>query len=244
MFKTIVWATDGSDAADKALPYAKSLAADPGRTLVVVHAKELLIGRAGGYPVLANEDELEAKIRGQVEEAREDGIDATFKLVAGGAQQAAHMIADAAAELKADVIIVGSRGHGPIAGLLLGSVTQRLLHIAPCPVLAVPDSTQLASAELEPDAVTAALFVLQLALGSSDDELLDVKAAAELLTVRPSTLAYRMREGHVPCIRLGPRATRWTRPPLREIRDMALDRGRLSEGHAEGSGREWAWLGA
>ena len=33
MFKTIVWATDGSDAADRALPYAKSLAEGPGRTL-------------------------------------------------------------------------------------------------------------------------------------------------------------------------------------------------------------------
>jgi nucleotide-binding universal stress UspA family protein len=141
MFKTIVWATDGSDAADRALPYVKSLAEGLGKTLIVVHAKELMLGRAGGYPVLADEDELEAKIRGQVEEAREEGFEATFKLVAGGAPHAAHMIADAAEEVGADVIVVGTRGHGPIAGLLLGSVTQRLLHIAPCPVLAVPNGT-------------------------------------------------------------------------------------------------------
>ncbi|MBA3584635.1 MAG: hypothetical protein H0W36_08950 [Gemmatimonadetes bacterium] len=58
-----------------------------------------------------------------------------------------------------------------------------------------------------------------------DDELLDVDAAAALLTVAPSTLRYWARERKVPAIRLGPRATRWTRPLLREIRDAALDRG-------------------
>jgi nucleotide-binding universal stress UspA family protein len=36
------------------------------------------------------------------------------------------------------VIVVGTRGRTPLAGLVLGGVTQRLLHIAPCPVLAVP----------------------------------------------------------------------------------------------------------
>lgn len=63
----------------------------------------------------------------------------------------------------------------------------------------------------------------------SDDELLDVKAAAALLTVAPSTLTYWARERRVPCIRLGPRATRWTRPLLRQIRDERLDRGRDGE---------------
>jgi nucleotide-binding universal stress UspA family protein len=48
------------------------------------------------------------------------------------------MIADLAREIDADAIVVGTRGHSPVAGLLLGSVTQRLLHIAPCPVVAVP----------------------------------------------------------------------------------------------------------
>jgi nucleotide-binding universal stress UspA family protein len=50
MFKTIVWATDGSEAADAALPFAKGLAEGEGHELVVVHSTELLRGRAGGYP--------------------------------------------------------------------------------------------------------------------------------------------------------------------------------------------------
>jgi nucleotide-binding universal stress UspA family protein len=138
MFKKIVFASDGSETADRALPYAKALAADEGAVLVVVHSKELLLGRPGGNPVLADEEDIEAKIAGQVEEARKEGVDASFKLISGTTPHAAHMIADVAREVGADVIVVGTRGHAPIAGLLVGSVTQRLLHIAPCPVLAVP----------------------------------------------------------------------------------------------------------
>lgn len=136
MFSTVIWATDGSAAAETALPYARDLARD-GR-LVVVHCKEVLGGRSGGYPVLADDDELQAKIAGQVDELQAQGVDASLRLASGHATGAAHVIADVAREIGADVIVVGTRGHAAIAGLLLGSVTQRLLHIAPCPVLGVP----------------------------------------------------------------------------------------------------------
>jgi nucleotide-binding universal stress UspA family protein len=139
MFKTILWATDGSEAADRALPFAKALAQGDDRALVVVHAKELLQGER---PLHAGEHEREAKIRRQVDEARAEGLDATFKLVTGVPSGAAHMIVDVAREVDADLIIVGTRGHTPIVELLLGSVTQRLLHIATCPVLAVPAARQ------------------------------------------------------------------------------------------------------
>ena len=86
MFRTIVWATDGSESADRALPYAKALAEGDGHRLVVVHSEEILLGRGGGYPVQANEDELEAKIRGQVEQIRGEGIDASFTLASGAAR--------------------------------------------------------------------------------------------------------------------------------------------------------------
>lgn len=151
MFTKIIWATDGSEAADEALPYAKALAKEYGRVLFVVHCQEFLRGRAGGYPVFADEDELQVKIRKQVDEVRAEGIAATLNLVNGAAPGAARMIANVARNVDADLIVVGTRGHSAIAGLVLGSVTQQLLHIAPCPVLAVPAASQTAEHELAPE---------------------------------------------------------------------------------------------
>jgi nucleotide-binding universal stress UspA family protein len=139
MFKTVVWATDGSESADRALPFAKELATGEGRSLVIVHAKEIFVGgRGSGFPANADEDELEAKIRGQAAAATGEGLNVTLQVISGGGGHAAHMIVDAAREHGGDVIVSGTRGHSPVAGLLLGSVTQRLLHVSHVPVLAIP----------------------------------------------------------------------------------------------------------
>jgi nucleotide-binding universal stress UspA family protein len=137
MFKRIIWATDGSEPADRALEYAKSFVSDYGASLVVAHSIETLggPGSRGAYPQDADEDERQAKIKRQAEEL---GASATLRIVHGGVVGAAHVLADIAKEENADLIILGTRGHTALAGLLLGGVTQRLLHIAPCPVLAVP----------------------------------------------------------------------------------------------------------
>jgi nucleotide-binding universal stress UspA family protein len=157
MFKTILWATDGSETADRALPYAKALAEGDGK-LVAVHCRELIIGgRGGGYPVLADEDELEAKIHRQVEELRAEGLDASEQVITAAGAGSAHVIADAARESGADLIVVGTRGHAPVAGLLVGSVTQRLLHVAPCPVLVIPGGkhAEVGGQELETTATAS-----------------------------------------------------------------------------------------
>ncbi|MGZ4282348.1 MAG: universal stress protein [Gaiellaceae bacterium] len=151
MFKTVLWATDGSEAADRALPYAKALAEGSDRRLVVAHVKEFLAGRAAGYPARADEDELQWKIRGQVEDLCGEGFDATLQLDTARAGNVARKIADIAVLAKADVIFVGTRGRSPLAGVLAGSVAQRLLHVALCPVLAVPAAVPApAEAALEP----------------------------------------------------------------------------------------------
>lgn len=145
MFRTIIWATDGSENADEALPFARALAESGHGRLIAVHGREIFVGgRATGFPVLADEDELETKIDQQVAELRAAGVDATFQPISGMSTHAAQMLADVARDVDADVIVVGTRGHGPLAGAVIGSVTQHLLHVSPCPVLAVPPAKQVA----------------------------------------------------------------------------------------------------
>ena len=51
--------------------------------------------------------------------------------------QPAEVIAKVAGELACDLIVIGTHGRGPVAGLVMGSVASRVLHLAPCPVLFV-----------------------------------------------------------------------------------------------------------
>lgn len=150
MFKKVVWATDGSETADRALEVAVRMVSEASGELLAVHCIEMTMpGKAGGrFPVYANEDELELKIARQVKELADRGVPVHVQATHADVGRAAHAIASVASEQGADVIVVGTRGRGPMAGLLLGSVTQRLLHCATCPILAVPvhDAKQHASA--------------------------------------------------------------------------------------------------
>ena len=145
MFKVIIWATDGSSGAKQALPFAKGLAQADGARLVVVHVNEFTVGRIGGYPVNLDEGEVKAAIRRHVEDLKQEGLDATLQLASVSMGGAAHVIAEIADKEGADLIVAGTRGHAPLYGLLLGSVTQRLLQIGHCPVLVVPSTSAGAS---------------------------------------------------------------------------------------------------
>lgn len=138
MFKAIIWATDGSKSAEQALPYAKALAKTEGARLIVVHVDELSLGKGGGYSVYVNESEIQGDIQKQVEELKREGLEVSLQTSTAVMGGAAHVIADIAKQEQADLIVAGTRGHGPVAGLLLGSVTHRLLQIAKCAVLVVP----------------------------------------------------------------------------------------------------------
>lgn len=139
MYSKIIWATDGSVAADAALPQVRELASANGTAVVVLHCNETMVGpRAYGLDVRLDEPEIQAKITRQAEELKVEGLDVTTEFVTGHAGIAAHAIAEAAKSDGADLIVVGTRGHTRLGGLLVGSVTQRLLQVAPCPVLSVP----------------------------------------------------------------------------------------------------------
>ena len=137
MFDTIVWATDGSQQADRALEVAKTLALDDAASLVVVHVVQHYATETG-FAVYPDEDRVKAKLEQTVQQLSKDGFRPSLRIVDHVGPQPAHEIADIARKEGADLIVMGTRGHGPIAGLLLGSVVTRLLHVAPCPVVAVP----------------------------------------------------------------------------------------------------------
>ena len=137
MFKTIVLALDGSDGATQAIPVAAELAEKEKANIVIAHVTEYPAAKGGELPRV-DEDQIRAEIAQEAKELSDRGIETKVELadvVAGGP---AHAIVDIADRNDGDLIVTGTRGHGSVAGLMLGSVAHRLLHIAKRPTLAVP----------------------------------------------------------------------------------------------------------
>jgi len=137
MFRKILVAVDGSRHSGDALALAVDLAQRYGASLYLLHAfphvSDLL-----GTPY--HEDLLEARMmigRQLLEAARMqagEGISIETELVEGPPASAILRVAE---EGHYDLIALGSRGHGQIPGLLLGSVSSAVAQRARCPVLIV-----------------------------------------------------------------------------------------------------------
>ena len=151
MFKTILWATDGSETAAQALPYVLELAESTGSRLVVGHVREIITGRGGGYTVYADDADISAAVEKQVEELAATGVKATFVERTALQGHTAKIISEIAEEYGAELIVVGTRGHSRLGSFLIGSVTQELLHQQAAPVLAIPTGV---TAAVEADAVS------------------------------------------------------------------------------------------
>jgi nucleotide-binding universal stress UspA family protein len=138
MFTTIVLGLDGSEGSKLAVPVASELAERNGARVVIVHVDERIPAKGGVHPVRADEEQVREQLDEQARQLASQGIEVKFdvvEIVLGGP---AHAIEDVAEREGAELIVVGRRGHSPVAGLVLGSVTQRLLHIARRSVLAAP----------------------------------------------------------------------------------------------------------
>ena len=88
---------------------------------------------------LSRLEDLRAEGERQVAELAEQGVTATHR-VEPVSTDAAGVLLDVAAEVDADLIVLGLRRRSAVGKLLLGSVSQDVLLKAPCPVLAVPVS--------------------------------------------------------------------------------------------------------
>lgn len=135
---TIVWATDGSEHAVEALARSRSLLGD-GATLIAVHIVE---DPPPTPRASAPSQDLVAAIQKLILNISQEGVEVALKIADYVGSEPARAIADIAREVGADVIVVGTRGYSPIHGAFVGSVTQHLLHVSPCPVLAVPPVDQ------------------------------------------------------------------------------------------------------
>jgi nucleotide-binding universal stress UspA family protein len=133
----IVVGVDGSDESKAALRWAVEEARLRGAAVRVVHAWSLRYAVGPGIAIPAFTVEELQRDSEQMLEAALAGVDAAGLeiervSVEGGA---ARLLVEAAED--ADLLVVGSRGHGGFAGLLLGSVSQQCAHHAPCPVVIV-----------------------------------------------------------------------------------------------------------
>lgn len=136
----ILLAVDFSAHSDRAADAASALARRLTATLDVVHALDL----PHDYMPYASDlgMELEQRIQAGAAEGLErvrarlgdEPAPATLLARRGHPSQ---VIAEAAVELGSQLIVMGTRGHSGLAHVLLGSVTERTLHAAPCSVLAV-----------------------------------------------------------------------------------------------------------
>lgn len=137
----VVVGVDGSEEALHALRWATGLARAVGASIEVVaayHVTPIGVGAPWVAPVpVVSDRDLQAAAAEVLDTAvsRADAADVVVErtVAAGGAAQ---RLLDRAQD--ADLLVVGSRGHGGFAGLLLGSVSRRCLVHPPCPVAVVP----------------------------------------------------------------------------------------------------------
>jgi nucleotide-binding universal stress UspA family protein len=155
MFTKILVGMDGSDHARRALGFAVNLARQVEARLVLAHVDEEVVGRYGG-PIHPTEEEVQAEIKRQAEELESQGIETTVAMRSVMLGGPARVIAESAGETGADLIVVGSRGHSALAGVLLGSVAERLLHLAHVPVMVVPSEAVPEGEETGPSSADAA----------------------------------------------------------------------------------------
>lgn len=142
----LVVATDGSGAARGALEAVVDLAASTGDEVAAITVWRALQGDYGlAYPSAAMLDDLLDAERRRAEQALEDAI-ATAR--ARGVAIRTHLATgDPAEEIcayagreNARLVAIGTRGHGSVASLLLGSVSNAVVRHAPCPVLVVRET--------------------------------------------------------------------------------------------------------
>jgi nucleotide-binding universal stress UspA family protein len=143
-FDTILVATDFSEHAARALEVAVEIAHASSGRIVLLHCYHLDVPVT--YPGVDEDDLIPEssyqKLRRRAldyvdrvaKEASSEGVDVTGDAIASAPSTG---IMTEAGRLAADLIVMGTHGHGGVRHALLGSVAERVVRGAPCPVLTV-----------------------------------------------------------------------------------------------------------
>jgi nucleotide-binding universal stress UspA family protein len=143
-FRNILCPIDLSDGSSRPLAYAPAFARWCEATLTVLHVvptfdpMQVRSGALGDpvrmlYPM--TRDEILSELRRAVDAAGAGTLDVALATDAG---DAAATIVDHAVRMATDLLVMGTHGRGGFDRLLLGSVTEKVLRKAPCPILTVP----------------------------------------------------------------------------------------------------------
>lgn len=146
MYQRIMVAVDGSDTAERGLKEAVNLAKDQKAQLAIVHVIDLVVvygaGQFPGAYIEATREFAQETIARARKLAAEAGIvpEVLSPEIVTGGYHVADTIAQVASEWKADLLVVGTHGRRGVSRLLLGSVAERIVRVAPCPLLLVRGS--------------------------------------------------------------------------------------------------------
>jgi nucleotide-binding universal stress UspA family protein len=143
MKRAILHPTDFSPASRPAFVHALALAREEGAELLIVHALATVMPLASeGYMSPKTYDDLQRSMRAQAQKQL-DGLLAKAKTARVRARGllyegvAADAIARAARAKRAKLIVMGTHGRTGLRRLFMGSVAERVVGTAPCPVLTV-----------------------------------------------------------------------------------------------------------
>ncbi len=144
-FKHILCPTDFSDTSTRALTYATAIASWYEAQLTVLHVattfdrplEPMPAAAAAGAPYPGSREAIIAKLRRAIEQAGAMTLKVRPLAQEGIATQ---LIVDCGAAMRADLLVMGTHGLGGFQRLLLGSVTEKVVRTATCPVLTVPPS--------------------------------------------------------------------------------------------------------
>ena len=141
--KKIIVSSDGSLGADRAVAFAANMAKLFSAELIILTAAGDITGDARDYARAEHAtvaDTLEAGCQAILKLARRiaERQGATVVATQSTIGDAAEFVLRVAKQADADAIVVGKRGRGQLSGLVLGSVSQKLVSLAPCAVIVVP----------------------------------------------------------------------------------------------------------